>query len=64
MLIVTKALVASGVTALAMSGTPLPDSTREGQAVASTPTAPMVAANAVPQYCPGGCNLWGTLGSR
>jgi hypothetical protein len=61
MLIVTKALVASGVAALAMSGTPLPDSTRESQAAAPTP---VIAANAVPQYCPGGCNLWGALGSR
>jgi hypothetical protein len=61
MLIVTKALVASGVAALAMSGTPLPDSTREGQVVASTTE---VEASPVPQYCPGGCNLWGTLGSR
>ena len=62
MLIVTKALVASGVAALAMSGTPLPDSTRGGQVVAST--AVVEASSPVPQYCPGGCNLWGMLGSR
>lgn len=61
MLIVTKTLVFSGVAALAMSGTPLPDSTHEGQAAA--PATP-IAANAAPQYCPGGCNLWGMLGSR
>ncbi|MGJ7488886.1 hypothetical protein [Variovorax sp. ZT4R33] len=61
MLIVTKALVASGVAALAMSGTPLPDSTLESQVAA---LAPAVAANPAPPYCPGGCNLWGTLGSR
>ena len=61
MLIVTKSLVASGVAALAMSGTPLPDSTREGQAAAP---APVVAASPAALYCPGNCNLWGMLGSR
>ncbi len=61
MLIVTKALVVSGVAALAMSGTPLPDSTREGPAAA---LAPGIAASPAALYCPGNCNLWGMLGSR
>ena len=61
MLIVTKALAVSGVAALAMSGTPLPDSTRERQAAAPTP---VVAAGLATLYCPGSCNLWGTLGAR
>ena len=61
MLIVTKALAVSGVAALAMSGTPLPDSTRESQAAAPTP---VVAVGPATLYCPGSCNLWGTLGSR
>ena len=61
MLIVTKALAISGVAALAMSGTPLPDSTRERQAAAPTP---VVAASPAALYCPGSCNLWGMLGSR
>ena len=61
MLIVTKALAVSGVAALAMSGTPLPDSTREGQSAAP---APVVAGSPAASYCPGNCNLWGMLGSR
>lgn len=61
MLIVTKTLVASGVAALAMSGTPLPDSTREGRSAAP---APGVAVSPALSYCPGNCNLWGMLGSR
>jgi hypothetical protein len=61
MLIVTKAVAISGVAALAMTGTPLPDSTRESQAGLQ---APVVAASAAALYCPGNCNLWGMLGSR
>ena len=61
MLIVTKALAVSGVAALAMSGTPLPDSTRESQAAAPTP---VVATSPTVLHCPGDCNLWGALGSR
>ncbi len=60
MLLVTKAVVASGVAALAMSGTPLPDSTLESQSLAA---APVVPAHPAPMYCPSNCNLWGMLGA-
>lgn len=66
MLIVTKVLAASGVMALAVAGPTPADSTRDGQAVAASPTA-IVRAVDVHQGAPScinGCNLWQLMGSR
>jgi hypothetical protein len=63
MLIVTKVLAASSVAALALSGPPLPDSTREGQAVAAGASNVVVVHPGAPS-CINGCNLWQLMGSR